>query len=317
MPDSPTPRCQEGACTLQGEDGDYRTSISSFTTPAHGVSASPLDVGYYATDSLTGLTWLVPYASASTMDAGLVSPSLAEALSDCSAFATQIASTTTFTVPTTIELLTLLDMGLDGGSAVTDLNMPLQTGPYWTVTGVDAGGTLVVNFATGGYAPAGTNGFTGSTFVICVEAPTATQAPTWDPVPNAGVSGSSQVFIDRRTGLEWAQLTDSGEAWSGALSACNALAADTCSDWRLPSYKELATLISTTGELPAGLPVVVDKAWTSTATVNALSSATTSYDEVFFASVMRGNGTVEEPRLGTSLGNSSSQGTLCVRNAPP
>jgi hypothetical protein len=80
---------------------------------------------------------------------------------------------------------------------------------------------------------------------------------------------AAETVLDRTTGLQW-QRADDGVArsWEAALAHCSALVLDGHTDWRLPTAKELQSIVDY-GRVPAIDPVfgLADPAayvWTST-----------------------------------------------------
>lgn len=68
------------------------------------------------------------------------------------------------------------------------------------------------------------------------------------------------VITDAWTGLRWQRTVTTQTDFAGAVAYCNALSLGTFStDWRLPSYKELLTLVDESPhyEYPAGTPVQI------------------------------------------------------------
>ncbi|MEI8206742.1 MAG: DUF1566 domain-containing protein [Kiritimatiellales bacterium] len=96
---------------------------------------------------------------------------------------------------------------------------------------------------------------------------------------------SDGTVVDNLTGLEWAQAPhalsgNSGATnWTVALDFCNNLVYAGHSDWRLPSIKELESLVSCgtySPALPAGHPfagVQFDIYWSGTSYAYATGSA--------------------------------------------
>ncbi len=71
------------------------------------------------------------------------------------------------------------------------------------------------------------------------------------PADFAGAPSASGVTVtDPRTGLVWQQADDGmGKSWLAALSYCENLSLGGFSDWRLPSVKELDTIIDETATM--------------------------------------------------------------------
>jgi hypothetical protein len=87
-----------------------------------------------------------------------------------------------------------------------------------------------------------------------------------------------QTVLDARTGLVW-QKKASGPAatWLDALAHCESLALDGANDWRLPSIKELSSLVTGEGDgsplAPGFFPDSLDRIWSSTASVQSPNAA--------------------------------------------
>jgi hypothetical protein len=66
------------------------------------------------------------------------------------------------------------------------------------------------------------------------------------------VSTSGAAVSDPSTGLTWQRdVSPSDLAWLDALTYCNTLTLESAADWRLPSYKELWTIVDVTQNSPA------------------------------------------------------------------
>ena len=90
------------------------------------------------------------------------------------------------------------------------------------------------------------------------------------------------AIIDNLTGLMWAKnanLPGGARSWNDAIDYCNDLGMETYTDWRLPNWNELRSLIDASTSNPAlssGHPffgVPVDYYWSSTTSVNNTSYA--------------------------------------------
>ena len=257
MPDSPTRFCLfpdsgAGSCSLMGEDGDYLTETSLFGSITSGL----------ATDSVTGLGW-------QTFNIGQTPSwmSLAEAVDFCTDGG--------LSVPTAVELISLLDLGAASGGPLV-VSIPGETAidaPYWTLSeacsgSVDPGTVVQLSFANGEFSYA-TGGFSSfPAYVRCVQPLTPSSPPTYTAL-DAGALTASVVFHDDLSGFDWAIVSSGtsfmGPNWFDALDACNALRDQDCTDWRLASYKELATL----------LPLGVDAgSWGNTNGINSTWTST-------------------------------------------
>lgn len=85
-----------------------------------------------------------------------------------------------------------------------------------------------------------------------------------------------KTVLDRLTGLRWQQGASSkGLIWSDAKAYCEAnSAALPGSGWRLPTRRELMTLLDVQAQLPATAPVFagkpIDYLWTSSTAVSGM-----------------------------------------------
>jgi hypothetical protein len=70
-----------------------------------------------------------------------------------------------------------------------------------------------------------------------------------------------QSILDQKTGLQWQRYATAQPTFQAAVAACAALSLDGfgAGQWRLPSYKELLTLVdeSPHTEYPTGTPVQI------------------------------------------------------------
>jgi LSD1 subclass zinc finger protein len=287
MPDSRTPFCgarPDGGCALTGEDGDYLLETSNYLpAPDAGLSVST------TIDMLTGLTWTV--ASSSGQLTGWSS-----AAQTCSALGAG------WSLPTVIELVSLLDLG-HAGAALIDPGFPGFTtaGPYWTVTQPSTTSAAVVDFNSGSISPLSLT--SGAASVRCALPPQTITAPSYVGL-DAGSSSVLVEFTDTHTSFTWAYQSKSYPLWSDALSACNQLESLDCSGWRLPSYKEMATLLAF-GAVTNQLYDVVS-AWTSSA------SASNPGDYLLLA-IPPGSTTLQGGPVNASMPSLSQSGSFCVR----
>jgi hypothetical protein len=91
---------------------------------------------------------------------------------------------------------------------------------------------------------------------------------------------SAGIVKDNRTGLSWQQNVDAGSySWANAKTYCQSLTLN-ASGWRLPTYKELLTLIDPTRASPNPLidanafpSTPADSFWTASPYVGAAGHA--------------------------------------------
>jgi hypothetical protein len=198
--------------------------------PSYGVSGSVI------TDSVTGLQW-----RKDVIDDKLWSG----AGPACAALNVSDAGTPPWRLPTRLELVSLLDFG-----AVPKLLQPVEldvltkANSVWTSTDAKGNpGSLawIVNFSVGnvGGAPK-----TSALPVRCVRGT--------PPAPKLQVNATCKVVSDVGTGLMWQQAADAPQyVWQDALKHCEGLVHAETADWRLPSAKELMTIVLDSAVQPA------------------------------------------------------------------
>jgi hypothetical protein len=163
-------------------------------------------------------------------------------------------------VPTWLELVSLLDLGNKTGAAV---NSALMAGTedevdHWSsTTNARCGQPMAVRF--GGFPyDVGCTAASTTLMVKCVSGDAATPSFT----------GDNDTITDEVSGLVWARADEASVTWLEALSACEASTVGGHSDWRLPSYKELATLVDhSRSAAPLAAPTLAladDTYWSST-----------------------------------------------------
>jgi hypothetical protein len=303
MPDSPTPFCLplDGGpggdhCALLGEDGDYRTATSMFI---------PNFTSSLATDSLTGLSWQVFDGGTPTAD------TVAAAEGICTGLGLEL--------PTAIELISLLDLGQPQGHPLIQPipGETLVSAPYWTITQICNASTpsaVQLSFENAQFSYASSL-VSAPAWVRCVQPLGTTSMPQYTPVDAGPLGNSVVVFHDQLTSFDWALPTavwgsPVANTWFGALDSCNALRNDDCTDWRLASYKELATLLPL-GESPAmwGDAGAIFEAWTSS--VFDTDAGATVPDLLYFQRLPASD---YEPGLILNNGSYFTQAqTFCVR----
>lgn len=84
--------------------------------------------------------------------------------------------------------------------------------------------------------------------------------------------GSSTV-LDQGTGLEWQKSDDATpRTWQEALAYCESLSLDSKTDWRLPSVRQLKSLVDVSRYYPAidpALPCRLSSYWSATTVADA------------------------------------------------
>jgi hypothetical protein len=193
-----------------GQDGTYRINV-----PSYSATDSAL------TDSVTGLIWQIAPSSAAVTQT--------EAVAYCAAL--ELGGQSDWRLPTLLEYVSLFDEGQGSGYALP-AQIPIdQTGVYWTAS-----------------ASVGENSFfivaddRGAWNVGVAETPFVARC-----VRGATLGGSWQVgtgvVSDSKLSWQTSGVEDTPRTWQESLSYCEALSLGGKDDWRLPSIKELATII--------------------------------------------------------------------------
>jgi hypothetical protein len=198
-------------------------------------------------DRITGLEWLAGSAVSATKG------SAANAAAACQA--SNVGGEWDWRLPTRIELLSILDYGLrvtpgplwppEMGSA------PAGADVFWTSSSAGSNGRYVVDFSSGDVValdPAN-----GQAFVRCVRSPTALPGAAADPA----YASDTDSLVDPATGLRWqahAAVAGAQPNLPNALSYCASASFDGHGGFRLPSVKELATLVADGRASPALAP---------------------------------------------------------------
>lgn len=205
--------CPQADGAYFGQDGTYRINV-----PSYVATTSTL------TDEVTGLVWqIMPPMQDLTQ---------AQAVTYCGAL--ELAGQTDWRLPTRLEYVSLLDEGKGAGYALPATITFDATGTYWTASSsaVTAGLSFVVDDAEG-------------TWNVVVD-DTKLDARC---VRGAALSGALQagtgLVTDTMTSLTWqaSELDATPRTWAEALDYCESLDLGGKTDWRLPSIKELATLV--------------------------------------------------------------------------
>ena len=231
-PDSLTGACADSlqitACPkvgdpFFGQDGSYRINVPSYSPANSGLK-----------DSVTGLVWQIePEKKAKTQ---------AAAVTYCDDL--QLGGQTDWRLPTRLEFVSLLDLGMGSGYALP-AQIPLEaTGSYWTrsATGTEAEQFYIVNDQDG-------------TWTLAVASTTFGARCVRGAVSGGSRTVETDVVTDAATKLAW-QVTNllvTPKTWQESLAYCEGLTHAGKSDWRLPSIKELATLVD---EAASAAPVL-------------------------------------------------------------
>ncbi|WP_437594167.1 DUF1566 domain-containing protein [Sorangium sp. So ce1000] len=262
-PDSPTTRCSDGTTVLQvcpepsapffGQDGNYDIAVPFYTEADGAVK-----------DSVTGLTW------EKVAENGMFT--LVGAQQHCEALGAQgVGGLSDWRLPTRRELVSILDFGHT--TAFPDIFFTSTQGSfYWSATDVAADSS----FAWGVLAADASLGFfakddTAGARALCVGGVKG--------IPPADLSLGEDWVLDRSTGFVWQRhASQTRFIWSDALAHCEGLDLAGKSDWRLPSAKELLSIVDDRRSGPAidleafpGTPS--DVFWSSTPAIASAEKA--------------------------------------------
>jgi Protein of unknown function (DUF1566) len=232
-PDSRTVRCINGAIVAPcpspmndyyGQDGNYQIAVPVYTVDDLTV-----------TDSITQLVW--------EKAAEDVNFSLDAAAQHCAEFsASLVGGHDDWRLPTRRELVSILDYG-------DEKTLPEEftsfSGFYWSSNevAIDPDRAWVVWTS---------NGFIGYALKTQQTDGRALCVRSEQPIPAPSFLNLGQVVLDQTTGLFWQrQAATADMTWSNALQHCEEIEIDGKSDWRLPSAKELLSLVDDTRSGPA------------------------------------------------------------------
>lgn len=233
-PDSLTNQCAEGAgspCVgsknkyLQGQDGDYRIRVPSYTATEQTVL-----------DSVTGFLW---QRTPSTE----VFASHEEAAAYCKNLS--LEGQTGWHLPSRLELVTLLDVAGDTwepSSTCTPAPVVPALASTANVNNINSWNECLWTSSSRNNVTAVVCGCIVRGWDFIPPSPLPARCVLGDPgAPDLSVSPGGATVLDRRTGLLW-QRQGNGPSQIPLLG-CESLTLEGWSDWRLPSLKELSSLI--------------------------------------------------------------------------
>jgi len=255
---------QIGGTASFGRDTDALTDSSADGHLGLSYSATPSAAAQQCTtDNVTGLVWETK-ADANAQAATYTYPQLAAYVSQVNAAAR--CGLTNWRLPSTNELLTLVDFSLVSGAAADAFGFPNQQADrYWTADAV-AGATAnawFVDFGNDGLvsfdnmaAP------TYSTYRVLLVSGTPDSATSCTVAQAKYVDNGDGTINDTSTALMWKKCEEGADATTctgtktsftsvnqvlGQISSVNATASTGglgYSDWRMPSVKELSSLVN-------------------------------------------------------------------------
>lgn len=201
-----------------GEDADYSINPASFTDYGNGTIK----------DNVTGLVWQ------KQDDATLRTWNEAEAY--CGTLA--LAGLTGWRLPSRIELVSLIDRSVDlvygGPPAINTMYFPGTSPAFYWSSAIPAGalsGGVVDFYGGSSYRQ---NDVSNYAYVRCVRGSNAIQHL---------IDNGDGTVTDRGTLLTWQQGEASPMAWETALPYCENLTLGQQTDWRLPTSKELFSIV--------------------------------------------------------------------------
>lgn len=207
-----------------GQDGTYRIN-----QPRYTASSTVLN------DAITGLSW--------QLRPTLTEGSQSEAAAYCDALV--LGGQDDWRLPTRLEYVTLMDYGWPDGFASPPAIPTDTTGIKWSSskTGRSLDGFFILDDELGFFNVAPAAG-----------TPAGARCVRGAPLSGSLTVGAGTT-VDSMTGLEWqtSELDDTLRTWEEALAYCEQLEHAEQSDWRLPSLKELVTLVD---EAAVTAPVV-------------------------------------------------------------
>ena len=109
--------------------------------------------------------------------------------------------------------------------------------------------------------------------------------------PGGRFMPGKEIVLDTKTGLTWQQPFDgTSRDWAAAVMYCEGLELDEHDDWRLPSMKELQTIVDETRYNPAVDPnaflnMPTDVFWTSSIWATNPSNAWVVYFSYGYSSI--------------------------------
>lgn len=226
-----------GSPDFCGQDAQYPDNIRTFTCYSEGgTQQDPCDYsadeGEVVIDSLTGLIWQRTFTTSKTWQ---------EALDYCENLV--YASYSDWRLPNPFELQNIVDYGRYSPTIDTEVFPGTPSYGFWSSSSYasDSSSAWFVSFDVPVVYDTAKSDVM---FVRCVR-------PGYDYSSSGGgcfavsepIAGQ-QLVQDAVTGLIWQKGFTTAKTWQEALSYCEGLFYGGFSDWRLPSNKELLSLVN-------------------------------------------------------------------------
>ncbi|MBN2359818.1 MAG: DUF1566 domain-containing protein [Deltaproteobacteria bacterium] len=221
MPDSATTVCTDGAviadCPAAGQPGAGQDGTYAIHPTGYRVDGDVVE------DSVTGLLWQRG-TSPQALDWW-------QARDYCDDLV--LGGRDDWSLPSRLELVSLLDVGRLGPSIDLEAFPDAPSDFFWTAS--------PAMFSSLAFGVRFDEGFVydhdprESGRVRCVAQGRA------GPTPRFSVA--AETATDSATGLTWQRGTLPAQSWLDALASCEALELDGAGDWRMPTLKELLTIV--------------------------------------------------------------------------
>ncbi len=259
--------CPQSGEALYGQDGNYLINAPSYTK----LDENGNDLADSATswamvrDNVTGLIWEVKTDDGSIHDKDNTyiwynaQNVFIAALNN-----TEFGGHSDWRIPTIAELTCIVDYARYR-PAINTAYFPNTASYYWssTTSAYSTGNAWVVDFDYGidmWYDKS------GSHYVRAVRGEQSGSLDHW-------VTNGDGTVTDTSLGLMWQQATQDGKVWQQALSDCESLSLADYTDWRLPTIKELRSIVDYARYSPAintaYFPNTASRYWSSTTSADS------------------------------------------------
>jgi hypothetical protein len=254
----------DGTPDFCGQDAQYPDNARSFAcVDKSGMVQNPCDEaadsGETVMDSLTGLIWQRTFLTEQTWQ---------EAKDYCDGLT--YGGHDDWRLPSYSDLAGLVRFGSNDPALDLAAFPEGAAGEFWTssMAVASADHAFAVDFASGGIIP---RYCLEDRLVRCVR---GTGKETYPPDRFSFRDGTTDVVVDRATGLQWQYNTFATKKWKEALRYCEGLTLGGQGDWRLPRITELVSLADVSRSAPAtafpGMPALApnvegERFWSSTA----------------------------------------------------